>query len=74
LTTSHQVTIYVDVNDQDALFAAAMARAKEDGLEESDAQENLKPDGEVHIGNCLRMLLDPGVSPPGCSIEDSSCD
>lgn len=68
----HECSIYVRVFDAKKLFKAAMARLKSDGIE--DAEECLRPDGEIDTAKCLQVLLDPGESPPGCEIIDSSCE
>ena len=71
---SYQVTLYVDVSDPEELYKAALERAVGDGLTQESASEDLRPDGEIHVGNCLLMLLDPGRAPPGCEILGSACE
>lgn len=65
--TAWQVTLYVNVDDPRALRAAALAA--------NPGQARLlgrksRPD----VGACLRMLFDPGTSPDGCRILDSSTE
>lgn len=60
----------VTVTDVETLFANAMDHAQV-CMSESDALETLRPDGEIDIGACITMILDPGVSPDGMAIEQS---
>jgi hypothetical protein len=69
---NHECSIYVRVFDAEALYQAAMAKMEQDGIE--DAEESLRPNGEIDTAKCLQMLLDPGESPPGCQILDSACE
>ncbi|AXQ69049.1 hypothetical protein HOU02_gp160 [Caulobacter phage CcrBL9] len=65
-------TVRVEVEDIPDLFAAALARAVKDGMEEGDARDlltNSDPLGRPDIKSCLIMLFDPGVSPDGTSIS-----
>ena len=62
----------IRVDDVPELFAAARERALKERYPPAHADELLKwPDGEVNIGACLVMLLDPG-SLPGCSVIGSA--
>lgn len=75
----HDVTISVRVYDRKALLAAALQHALTvDKLDEVSARQLLTDTDEdsdgVDVSACLRMLLDPGVSPDGCDIQDSSCE
>lgn len=63
--SDHAVTIYVRVYDKADLFKAAIERSVQDGL------PDWKPED---ISDALRMLFDPGMSPPGVEILDSSCE
>jgi hypothetical protein len=65
-TETWTVSITVRVHDKQKLEQAAEARAIEDGWSEARWRES-SPDA----GENLRMLLDPGESPPGCEIQDS---
>ena len=71
--TQYQVIISVTVTDPAALAAAAAARAIEDGIEAEDWAETRSRHDDP-IGSDLRMLLDPGVSPPGTQIDDSAAE
>lgn len=77
MRTAHQVTLYVTVYDSTELHehaASVMRRDMRDTPKEMARQirellgTNRKPD----LGACLRMIFDPGESPPGCTINDSS--
>ena len=72
--TEHECSIYVRVYDAEALYKAALAKCKADLIETDDAEEVLRPDGEIDAAKCLQMILDPGESPPGCEILDSVCE
>ncbi len=74
--TSHTVEIYVDVHDARALHqhAVALATSGENALSPEAAHDMLGSPDEPNIGDCLRWVFDPGESPPGASIQDSSCD
>jgi hypothetical protein len=60
------------LHDRDAVFAAARKHAiTQDRLSAEEADELLKPDGEIDLSACLTMLFDPGASPDGLEILDS---
>ena len=63
----YEFSLYVRVTDPEALKVAAKASWETEGNEPWD-------DDEWPIQNCLRQLLDPGMSPPGCEILDSTCE
>lgn len=63
----HEFSMMIDVQDVDALLAAARAHPDAEGVDESDFYDE---PGRVNISTCLRILLDPG-SLPGCEIIDS---
>lgn len=71
-TTPMRFTLDVTVNDEVALRRAAYERALADKLSEEEAQQYLDPDGA--LADCVVMLFDPGVSPPGCQIEGSTAE
>ena len=75
-TLDYAVTIDVRVIDIEALYNAALARALADGVEDQEqADEMLKPEGEIDAGACLVMLLDPGtMADVGCEIHNSSAE
>lgn len=67
------VTLHVTVSDERALRAAAVANLIKDGMAPKGARE-YRSKAKYSAGDCLRVLLDPGISPPGCQIEDSSAE
>ena len=75
--STYTFTLTLDVDDEDAVIQAAIERYIEDGTcqTEDEAREFLAlgGDGDIDIGDCLVMLLDPGHL-LGCSIHNSSCD
>lgn len=75
---TYNLTLTVRVYDTAALAAAAIKHAMTvDGMSEAEARETLadiSEDDGIDVGACLQMLLDPGVSPDGCSIQESSVD
>ena len=69
-----EVSISIEVKDEAELYEYAMRRSIEDGLSEEAAEEMLGSKEEPDISACLRMVIDPGTSPSGTSILDSSCE
>lgn len=74
---SYEITISVDVSVEDipALYAAALARAKQEGQPDDNAVALLTdsdPEGRPDVPSCLMMLFDPGVSPDGTSINNTA--
>ena len=67
----YAVTIAVDVFDRLVLSRAAMRRAVADGVSLADYL-SMRRSGGDRIAADLIMLLDPGVSPAGCQIQDSA--
>lgn len=67
------VTIELNVHDPAAFRQVAYNRALKDGLDEEQAKEYLDPE-KMSIGACGIMILDPGASPDGADIENSSSD
>ena len=65
-----RVTLEIEVFDKAAFRAAAIEKAKKDGLEVGD-EAGFDP---KDLGRCAMMLIDPGVSPPGCQIEESCAE
>lgn len=65
-----RVTLEIEVFDKDAFRNAAIEQAKKDGLEVGP-DSGFDPDD---ISDCAKMIFDPGVSPPGCQIEESSVE
>ena len=66
MAETYQFCMDVEVNDEEALIAAARAKMVADGVDPDD--------GEMDSRTALRWLLDPGVSPAGCEITDSVCE
>jgi len=65
------VTIAITVDDEAAFRRAAHDRAVADELGQEEAETYLNADLTT-VGECAIMLLDPGVSPNGCSILEST--
>lgn len=59
------VEIWVRVTDRDALYAEAVQRGEDGGL------MGYRPKS---TDDALRMIFDPGTSPPGTEILDSTCE
>lgn len=72
-TQRYEVTIDVTVHSRRELFDAAMKHALEhDGMTRMHALATLTTRTRaIDVGACLQMLLDPGLSPDGCDIEES---
>lgn len=70
----HECSIYVRVFDAEALYQAAMAICLADLIENDDAEQTLRPNGEIDTAKCLQVILDPGESLPGCEILESTCE
>lgn len=69
--SSVSVTIDLDVHDPAAFRRVAYNRALQDGLGEEQAKEYLDRE-TMSLGACAIMILDPGESPDGADIENSS--
>lgn len=68
-----QVCIELTIDDEQEFRQAAHDRALEEGLPESEAKDYLDP--EVYsLAECGQMLLDPAISPAGCTIQQSSAE
>lgn len=66
--------ILVMVDDAQDLFEAAVANGVATcGESREDAIARLTDGDDIDIEACIQQLLDPGVSPQGLSIEESSC-
>ena len=65
------VQIEVEVTDRAALWEEAFAKALSLGLSEDQATEWMGTKDQPDLDACLRQILDPGQSPPGCVILDS---
>lgn len=67
----YRVSLEVRVDNVAKLYAAAKMCLEAANMTAEEIEDVLRTDGEVNVANCLRMLLDPGLSPGGCSILDS---
>lgn len=76
MSTTFQVSLFVNVTDATALHTHAMqiATAQDTQLTVDDAVSQLGTAEEPDITACLKMVLDPGQSPPGTSILDATCE
>lgn len=74
------VTVQVEVFDQQAMWDHAYKIYDESMPNVSSDQTYLEfvemcgPRDEPKIGDCLQMIFDPGESPPGVQINDSSTE
>lgn len=62
----YQFWISVTVTDEEALKKAAEARCIKDGVPLEDWQKVRQG-----VDSDIRMVLDPGINPPGIAIQDS---
>lgn len=71
---AYTVSVHLSVFDPQAVFQAALRKSldRQPELTDEEAAMWLKQDGEIDVGECLRMLIDPGISLPGTDINDSS--
>lgn len=76
MSTSYTFCVEVTVNDETALHSAAFNRVVEEmsHLSYADVIAMIGSHDEPNVEVCLTMLFDPGVSPPGCKIEESRCE
>jgi len=70
----YRVSLEVRVDNVAELYAAAKMCLEAANMTAEEIEDVLRTDGEVNVANCLRMLLDPGLSPGGCSILGSSAE
>lgn len=72
---TYRVTIDVEVIDEAELLTTTRFQALDDmGGDLQAVEEMLCPGGEMDVEACLQMLFDPGVSPAGTEIEQSSVE
>lgn len=73
---TYRISLEVRVTDEQALFKSALKHAMEvDNLDEDFAREELtNGSGSIDVESCLQMIFDPGESPGGASIDDSSVE
>ncbi|VWC80916.1 hypothetical protein BLA39750_01191 [Burkholderia lata] len=67
--TRIRVTFHLDVHDPIAFRNAAYRRGLKDGLQKGHAAGYREP-ARVSLGQCALLILDPGVTPDGASIEN----
>jgi hypothetical protein len=60
-------TLELEVTDEKAMVDAAKLRQAADGVDWDDEEE-------MDVAIAARILLDPGTSPPGSEIQDSSAE
>lgn len=76
--TEYVVRIAVRVSDPQELYEAArqtMAVAARGGANMGDPDKLLRDDAcEVSIRDCLAMVFDPGMSPPGTEIIETEVE
>lgn len=65
-----EISILIEVHDVRDFVRAAREQARKDGLSEEEAKEYSARD----LTGCAVMLFDPGMSPAGCTILDSSAE
>lgn len=70
----YRVSLEVRVDNVAELYAAAKTCLEAANMTAEEIEAVLRPDGKANVANCLRMLLDPGASPGGCSILNSSAE
>ena len=68
--TTEAVTINVEIQDRRALYRAALAKAKAEGMSAAEYHKLRREDVHGPVGVDLIMLLDPG-SLPGCDVLSS---
>lgn len=69
-SVSGRITIEFEVFDRVDLFRAALRKALEDGVEVADYLSMRRQHADRRSADII-MLLDPGASPPGVSIQNS---
>lgn len=72
--TTVKCTVLAEVYDEEAFFSAALRMAIDEGNTETEARDRLWVDGEINLPACWQTLVDPGVSPAGCAIIESSAE
>jgi hypothetical protein len=69
LRPSLAFTLHVRIDDRKAFARAAVKQAVADGIDEDAARVSSRD-----LGWCATMLFDPGTSPDGCTLLDSSTE
>lgn len=74
-TVSFLVRINVEVHDEKALYRAAMESFLRDGLCETQAKEMIgESESAANVDECLIAVFDPGTSPDGTSIVETTVE
>lgn len=69
------VAIEVEVHDPAEFWETARARFEQDmgsSYSLDEFVETYGPQDDPNLGPCAMMIFDPGTSPPGCTILESS--
>jgi hypothetical protein len=71
-----RVTLHVEVFDAKELWQHAYGTYEEQNgtADQGDFEEMYGTEDDPDIGECIRMIFDPGESPPCLQIEDSSVE
>lgn len=66
----------LEITDEAEFRSTAIAsyRSNNASATDEEIEDFFGTDAEPNLGNCARELLDPGVSPNGCEIQDSSTE
>lgn len=75
-STSASVTLFVTIHDQKAVWDHAFGIYRQSSPNADEAEFALMGGTrhEPDLSGCLRMIFDPGESPPGLQIEESSAE
>lgn len=74
MSQEYTFTLSVTVDDEQRVWDTAKKRLTSAQMEAGSVEEYLGPRDAPRMEDCLRMIFDPGVSPDGCDIEESSCE
>lgn len=67
--STYTVSVELTIHDEQTFRQAAQQKALEEGCGEDSTAYG--PGGSMSLGECAMMLIDPGISPPGCTIQQS---
>jgi hypothetical protein len=68
----YNVQISVEIHNENGLYVAALKKLMSTGIEAAEAEAFLRKGGVVDVEACLVQVIDPGESPEGIQIIDSS--
>lgn len=68
---TYEFSLQVTVDDENALYQAALEQARKEGAEYNDLMD--PGTNEINVEACLQVLLDPSTL-IGCSIEESHAE